>query len=81
MRSKPTEDEMATIYSAVRYGDNIKAACKMLNISSRQVDFWLKKANRAFNKRRWDEEPNDDEKTCEKLKELIESAKQRRWKS
>lgn len=78
MKEKPSEDQMATIYSAIRYGDGIKGACRILHITKNQVDYWLKVAEKAKRKRRWDAEISVEEEQCLKLDELMRSADFRR---
>ena len=78
MKNRPTNDQMATIYSAIRHGDSLKKACKMLKIPKRRLDYWLKIAKRARGKKRWGDKLNKDDKACIKLDNLIMSAKRRR---
>lgn len=78
MKEKPTEDQMATIYSAIRNGDSLRTACKILDIPERQVKYWRKKARRARGKMSWGDKLNKVDKACLKLDELIKSAHRRR---
>ena len=78
MEEKPTEDQMATIYSCIRYGDSIRTACKILDIPVKQYLLWKKKADKAKRKKAWDVRLNDEEAACIKLEELIKSADVRR---
>lgn len=81
MKEKPSEDQMATLYSAVRYGDSIDKACKILKISRRQYDYWIKRAKRAKKKEHWDDPLTKDERQCLKLFNLMRSASIRRRRS
>lgn len=78
MHNRPTEDQMATIYSAIRYGDDLRAACKILGIPKKRVEYWLRIADRARKKQRWGDKLTKDDKACLKLDNLIMSANRRR---
>lgn len=78
MKDHPNEDEMATVYSAIRNGDTLKTSCKILKVPYGRMDFWIRKGKKAKRKKQVGDPISESEGKCLKLYNLVQSAKRRK---
>lgn len=78
IKKSPGDTEIQTFYAGIKNGDSKAQIGRMLNITRRELNNWIKKGKRAKKKKRKGYDLTQDEKDCLDLVNIIRSAKIRR---